>query len=261
LTNGYPGLAATHVTDWPAFLRQLKAGEQPGAPVEVVNLWRHLPAPVQTQITRLQGAAVKPDECAGIAEALNKVLVLPGLFSEAVFVAGAPLPAAAQRQLLAAHRLELERFFPDVVSGNPRQFSWFPAVKLGYAIGYSLVMWLLLFGTLGAFQELCSGHSRTWRYLADSSYWIYLVHLPLVAILQVWVGPLAVPALIKFPLMLGAAFVVLFASYHYFVRSTFIGRLLNGQSHPFTAWPFSTAAAEPVAPARTRVEAPATTGS
>lgn len=261
LTNGYPMLSATHVTDWPALLRQLKAGEQPGAPIEVANLWRHLPVPVQAQITRLQGAAVKPDECVGISEALNKALVLPGLFTEAALAAGAPLPAAAQRQLLADNRLELERLFPNVVSGNPRQFDWFPAVKLGYAIGYSLVMWLLLFGTLGAFQELCSGHSRTWRYLADSSYWIYLAHLPLVAILQVWVGPLAVPALIKFPLMLGAAFVVLFSSYHYLVRSTIIGRLLNGQSHPFTAWPFSPSAVESVTPPLTSVEAPATTGS
>ncbi len=32
------------------------------------------------------------------------------------------------------------------------------------------------------------------------------------------------------------AFAVLFASYHFLVRSTFIGRVLNGRSYPFVAW-------------------------
>ncbi|HVR35564.1 MAG TPA: hypothetical protein VMS21_06900 [Methylomirabilota bacterium] len=33
------------------------------------------------------------------------------------------------------------------------------------------------------------------------------------------------------------AFAILIASHHYLVRSTFIGRVLNGRSHPFVAWP------------------------
>ena len=41
------------------------------------------------------------------------------------------------------------------------------------------------------------------------------------------------------------AFTVLFASYHYLVRSSFIGRMLNGQSYPFVAWPFAQLARRP----------------
>ncbi len=58
--------------------------------------------------------------------------------------------------------------------------------------------------------------------------------------------------------MLAGAFVVLFASYHYFVRSTILGRILNGQSHPFTPWPFSPVAAASVLPAAVpRADVPA----
>jgi hypothetical protein len=41
------------------------------------------------------------------------------------------------------------------------------------------------------------------------------------------------------------ALTVLFASYHYLVRSSFIGRMLNGQSYPFVAWPFAQLARRP----------------
>lgn len=41
------------------------------------------------------------------------------------------------------------------------------------------------------------------------------------------------------------ALTLLFASYHYLVRSSFIGRMLKGQSYPFVAWPFAQLARRP----------------
>ena len=61
------------------------------------------------------------------------------------------------------------------------------------------------------------------RYVADASYWIYLVHLPIVAAFQVVVGRLPWHWSIKFPLILVASLALLLASYRYLVRSTFIG--------------------------------------
>ncbi len=40
-------------------------------------------------------------------------------------------------------------------------------------------------------------------------------------------------AWIKFPLLCSVNLVLLFASYHFLVRSTFIGKILNGRAHPF----------------------------
>jgi hypothetical protein len=95
-----------------------------------------------------------------------------------------------------------------------------------------------VFGTLGLFQVRFSTQSAAWRYVADSAYWIYLAHLPLVAALQVWLAARPWPGSLKFVTVNAVTFALMFASYHYFVRSTFIGQVLNGRRYPFVAWPF-----------------------
>ncbi len=60
------------------------------------------------------------------------------------------------------------------------------------------------------------------------------MHLPIVAALQVAVGHLPLHWSVKFPLILIASFALLFASYRYLVRSTFIGQFLNGRRYPRT---------------------------
>ena len=75
-----------------------------------------------------------------------------------------------------------------------------------------------------------SGFSPTWRYLADASYWLYLIHLPIVVALQVAVSHLPWPWPIKFATILVVALPVMVASYHLLVRYTFIGFVLNGRS-------------------------------
>jgi ABC-type multidrug transport system ATPase subunit len=70
------------------------------------------------------------------------------------------------------------------------------------------------------------------RYVADASYWIYLVHLPLVAALQVWVGDWPLHWSVKYPLIVLTALALLLLSYHWLVRDTPVGQLLNGRRHP-----------------------------
>jgi peptidoglycan/LPS O-acetylase OafA/YrhL len=74
------------------------------------------------------------------------------------------------------------------------------------------------------------------RYVSDSSYWLYLVHLPLIIVGQVLVRGLELPAMVKFTVLVAGATVILLVSYQLLVRYTWIGRLLNGprtrrQSH------------------------------
>jgi ABC-type multidrug transport system ATPase subunit len=89
------------------------------------------------------------------------------------------------------------------------------------------------------------------RYVADASYWIYLLHLPVVVVLQILVGHLPLHWTVKIPGILAASLLVLFASYHYLVRATFIGQVLNGRRYPRVApaAPSATASAEASAPA------------
>jgi ABC-type multidrug transport system ATPase subunit len=104
--------------------------------------------------------------------------------------------------------------------------------KLGYAAAYALAIWCWSFAVLGLATRFMSNSNATVRYVADASYWIYLVHLPIVAAFQVMVGRLPLHWSVKFPLILVASFAVLFLTYRYLVRSTFIGQLLNGRRQP-----------------------------
>jgi hypothetical protein len=66
------------------------------------------------------------------------------------------------------------------------------------------------------------------RYLSDSSYWLYLAHLPLVIAGQILLLPLPWPPFVKFVVLLAVSTALLLASYRWGVRDTVVGRLLNG---------------------------------
>lgn len=107
-------------------------------------------------------------------------------------------------------------------------YAW---IRVGHYVMYGLMMWSFALGFLGFFLQYRRTESPAWRYLADSSYWLYLAHLPLVVSLQVWVANWPLSWMIKFPLVNLTAFPLLFLSYHYLVRSTFIGKQLNGRRY------------------------------
>ena len=64
--------------------------------------------------------------------------------------------------------------------------------------------------------------------MADSAYWLYLAHLPLVIALQLAVADWPGWVIAKFLLLNAVAILLLLASYHFGVRYTWIGALLNG---------------------------------
>lgn len=110
-------------------------------------------------------------------------------------------------------------------------------VRLTFTLLYAHMMWGFVLGFLGLFTRFCWRANAWTRYVADASYWIYIAHLPLVVALQVMVGRVALPWPIKYPCVCILAFVPLFVSYHYLVRSTFIGAQLNGHRYP-RCWPW-----------------------
>jgi ABC-type multidrug transport system ATPase subunit/peptidoglycan/LPS O-acetylase OafA/YrhL len=104
--------------------------------------------------------------------------------------------------------------------------------KNAYAWLFGVAVWSWVFGLTGAALRFLSDFSAVRRYIADASYWIYIMHLPVVAAIQVWVGRWPLHWSVKYPFILVVSFAILFASYHWLVRSTFIGMLLNGRKHP-----------------------------
>jgi peptidoglycan/LPS O-acetylase OafA/YrhL len=107
-------------------------------------------------------------------------------------------------------------------------------VKLFSLFGASLYAWSMTFAVTGLFLRFASGHHPWMRYLADASYWVYLWHIPIVLWLQLEVVKLPLGGWLKLLLILGATLAVLLLSYHFFVRYTWVGRILNGQRRPVT---------------------------
>jgi len=102
---------------------------------------------------------------------------------------------------------------------------------VAYALSYALTMWSLVFLTIGVFRKLCSRPSAFVRYVADSSYWMYLVHLPVVVWLQVAVAELPLHWPLKLAFISTVTIALSLFTYDLFVRSTFIGWVLNGRRH------------------------------
>lgn len=103
--------------------------------------------------------------------------------------------------------------------------------RTGYALGYGVAGWCWTVAIIGAAQRFLSRPAPWRRYLADASYWIYLVHLPLVFGLQAEAQDWPLPWVLKFPLVLAIAMLLLLLSYHVLVRSTWVGAWLNGRRY------------------------------
>ena len=96
----------------------------------------------------------------------------------------------------------------------------------------SVFVWLMIFGSMGFFKVLLSGESKVMRYISDSSYWLYLAHLPLVIWLQHLIRNQPWNGLLKASLVILVASALLLVSYQILVRHTPIGWLLNGKRKP-----------------------------
>jgi len=98
-----------------------------------------------------------------------------------------------------------------------------------YAALYALAVWGWTLGLIGAAVKFLTSENAATRYVADASYWIYIVHIPVLLVLQALVQPLDLPWFAKYPMTLGVSFAIMFVSYDLFVRYSWIGAILNGR--------------------------------
>jgi glucan biosynthesis protein C len=101
--------------------------------------------------------------------------------------------------------------------------------SLAMAAFGALFAWLMVFGVIGLALRLYRTPHPSIRYLADSSYWIYLTHLPILGLIQVDLYRIPGSALWKFPLVLTCTLTLGLASYQVLVRYTPIGTSLHGR--------------------------------
>ena len=72
--------------------------------------------------------------------------------------------------------------------------------------------------------------NKLWAYVSKSSYWVYLIHFPVQHLLYIlFLRDNVKSSILLFFLLLIISAVISFFSYNIFIRSTFVGKLLNGK--------------------------------
>jgi glucan biosynthesis protein C len=95
----------------------------------------------------------------------------------------------------------------------------------------ALSIWFSVFGIIGLFLRFFNTYSPVARYISDASYWIYLVHLPIVILFQALLINYDIYPIFKFLVVLPGTLIVVLIMYNFMVRNTFIGKFLNGRKY------------------------------
>lgn len=94
---------------------------------------------------------------------------------------------------------------------------------------YGATSWFWSFALVGAFSKYL-GRQRPWlSYLAESSYWVYMVHMLGTIGFGVLLYNTGFGAGARMLMNIAATTVLCLLSYHWLVRGTWVGVLLNGQ--------------------------------
>jgi glucans biosynthesis protein C len=109
---------------------------------------------------------------------------------------------------------------------------WLTLARFGAGLAVALTLWYWNLFLVGFALRHLSAPDERRRYWADSSYWLYIAHLPLVAALQVVALRLHWHWSIELALILAISVSLLLLSYALFVRSTWLGAILNGTRRP-----------------------------
>lgn len=88
------------------------------------------------------------------------------------------------------------------------------------------------FGLFAVFLRTRRGNNAVTQYLAESSYWVYLIHLPFVVLTQVAIAQLPLPTFGKFLLAGTTGLILSLMTYEVFARDTWLGEFLNGHRRP-----------------------------
>jgi peptidoglycan/LPS O-acetylase OafA/YrhL len=112
-----------------------------------------------------------------------------------------------------------------------------PSLKAAAACLYALAVFASTMAVTALSLRFLAGYSAVRRYLADASYWIYIVHLPLVMAGQVLMLDAPLPWWGKLAAVTVGVLAVSLVSYELLVRHTFIGKGLNGHRVPWRRAP------------------------
>lgn len=127
----------------------------------------------------------------------------------------------------------------DEVAAQQDVFLHFMAV-----ITNGLCTWALIYTFMGIFLRYLDYESPWILYVSQSSYWVYLIHLPLVVFFAWCLLPFKISAFIKYPAIVLPTMIISLVSYHYLVQRSWVSILLNGRRFNLR-WPWKVGAKLP----------------
>ncbi len=103
----------------------------------------------------------------------------------------------------------------------------------------ALCTWALIYFFIGAALRFFDRPSPWIEYTSQSSYWVFLIHMPLVSLAGWWLVQFDLPAVLKFFLVCGFTALVAFVTFHYGVQNTWLSDFLHGRRFHLL-WPWAT---------------------
>lgn len=104
-----------------------------------------------------------------------------------------------------------------------------PHIEMVSAYVYGSASWLWSIALVGLFVRYLPTQNKVLRYLSDSSYWVFMVHMMGTIGFGILLYNAPFGALGKMAINVLATSAVCLVTYHLFVRNTWIGVLLNGR--------------------------------
>lgn len=102
-------------------------------------------------------------------------------------------------------------------------------------VSQSLLAWMAVRVTFSLFRRFADRPSRTFRYLSDASYSVYLFHHVVVILVASWLLALDIDAWLKFSTVLATASAIPLLAYHFLIRRyQVLQYLFNGAIRPTT---------------------------
>lgn len=106
--------------------------------------------------------------------------------------------------------------------------------RAGVVVAATLACWCLISGFWGLAARHVPHDSARVRWASDSSYWLYIVHLPILVLIESALARTSMPVLPRWIVAIVATVAICSLSYAVFVRGRRLGRLL-GEKPPRTS--------------------------
>ena len=156
-----------------------------------------------------------------------------------VFHAYREILYAAQRHVLlfavaASILFPLSQVMGHLDRADPGQWGY---THLMAVLVHGLSIWALIYLLIGVTQRFLDYESPWILYVSQSSYWVYLTHLPVICLAAWWMVQYDLPATFKFLCVCSFTTIVCFITYHYVVQKTWISVFLNGKRFSMN-WPW-----------------------